>query len=56
MRRAVLDAIASGAVQTPEDVLRYVRCTLLCATEGFPIVKAATMAALGWLAFRGFVW
>jgi len=48
MRRAVLDAIASGAVVKGEDMARYVRCTLLWATEGREAVKQAH-DALDWL-------
>ena len=29
MRRIMLEAVASGLVKTPEDVLAYVKCTLL---------------------------
>lgn len=54
MRRAVLDVVASGVVQSPRDVERYVRCTLLCTTRGFSAVASATREALNWLEMSGF--
>ena len=35
MSRAIMEAIASGSVVTVVDVLRFVQCTLLAATEDF---------------------
>lgn len=42
----MLDVVASGVVQSLGDVVRYVRCTLLCATQGFSAVQTATINAL----------
>jgi DNA polymerase theta len=55
MARAVLDVVASGAVASPADVGRYVRCTLLCATKGFEAVRSATQRALEWIEGSGFI-
>lgn len=55
MRRPVLDVVASGVVQSLGDVARYVRCTLLCATQGFEVVKRATIEALWSLQADGFI-
>ena len=35
MSRAIMEAIASGSVATVVDVMRFVQCTLLAATEDF---------------------
>lgn len=40
----MLEVVASGVVTTPEDVNRYVRCTLLSAMNAFEVRLA--LAAL----------
>ena len=52
MQRAMLEAVASGAVATGSDVERYVRCTLLAAINDFDLVAEATKNALKWLAMK----
>ena len=52
MKRAVLEAVATGAVRSKEDLQRFVHCTLLAAQHGTAPVAAATVAALGWLQQR----
>ena len=37
MKRAMLEVVASGAVASPSDVNRYIRCTLLSATNSFQV-------------------
>lgn len=37
--RALLEVVASGAVQTVQDVDRFVRCTLMCQTKPFQEVN-----------------
>lgn len=58
MKRAMLEVVASGAVTRPTDVERYIRCTLLAATNSFALVAEATKAALVWLGHKeqGFVY
>ena len=49
MRRIMLEAVASGLVKTPEDVLAYVKCTLLSALNDFnDAVKQIAIDALQW--------
>ncbi len=57
MKRAMLEVLASRAVATPEDINRYIRCTLLSATAAdFQAdVAKETKTSLRWLLERGFV-
>ncbi len=38
MRRALLEVIATGAVATPADVMRFIKCTLLAATADYEVL------------------
>ena len=49
MKRAMLEVVASGAVTSPSDVNRYIKCTLLAATSEYEVVMDATKEALKWL-------
>jgi DNA polymerase theta len=49
MKRAMLEVVASGAVLSPSDVDRYIKCTLLAATSESEVVVHATKEALKWL-------
>ena len=60
MKRAMMEVVAGGAVTTPLDVNRYVRATLLAATQDFKVsVNAWTwtrlQAALGRVLWTGSV-
>ncbi|CAD7699534.1 unnamed protein product [Ostreobium quekettii] len=56
MKRAMNEVVASGAVSTPVDVDRFVKCTLLAATSDFQdVVADATKKALHWLGVKQFV-
>ncbi len=55
MRRAVLEVVTIGAVSTPPDIERYVRCTLLAALKSFDAVANDTKTALAWLQQHTFV-
>ena len=35
MRRALLEVIVCRAVVTPQDVMRFIKCTLLAATTDY---------------------
>ena len=39
MKRALLEAIASRAVATAQDVLRFIKCTLLAATTDCEVAQ-----------------
>lgn len=44
------------ALHRPQDINRYIRCTLLSATNNFQeVVAAETKASLAWLGKNGFV-
>jgi DNA polymerase theta len=49
MKRAMLEVVATGAVISPSDVDRYIKCTLLAATSHYEVVMNATREALRWL-------
>ncbi|KAG7674872.1 hypothetical protein KSW81_002382 [Nannochloris sp. 'desiccata'] len=49
MKRAMLEVVASGAVISPSDVDRYIKCTLLASTSKYEVVMNATKEALKWL-------
>ncbi|CAK9217649.1 unnamed protein product [Sphagnum jensenii] len=49
MMRALLEVVAGGVVQSAADVQRYVRCTLLNATQPFDQVVKAAQDSLRWL-------
>ena len=49
MKRALLEAVAIGAVRTPQNVQCYIQCTLLSSMHGTRPVTEATKAALVWL-------
>ncbi|KAL3691255.1 hypothetical protein R1sor_004906 [Riccia sorocarpa] len=55
MMRALLEVVAGGMVQTPQDVHRYVRCTLFNSTESFDHVVKGVQDALRWLCTKKFV-
>lgn len=51
-----IQVVASGAVKTPEDVQRYIKSTLLAATNDFQeVVAMATRASLKWLSEKEFI-
>ncbi len=49
MARAMLEVVSAGAVASPADVQRFIRCTLLAATRAEAAVTRATKEALRWL-------
>ncbi|KAF6260745.1 hypothetical protein COO60DRAFT_857019 [Scenedesmus sp. NREL 46B-D3] len=56
MKRAMLEVVAAGVVATSQDVERYLKCSLLAATEDYLTVAAtSTLEALKWLGSRGFL-
>lgn len=56
MKRAMLEAVGSGAVQSPEDVEGYITCTLLAACSDYQSgVAEPTKAALKWLGAKGLI-
>lgn len=55
MIRALLEVVAGGVVQTAADVQRYVRCTLLNATQPFEEVVKAAQESLRWLCHKQLV-
>lgn len=55
MMRALLEVVASGMVKTAADVQRYVRCTLLNATQPFEEVVKAAQDSLRWLCHKHLV-
>lgn len=53
---ALYQVIVSGAVSTANDILRFVKCTMLAALVDFQKgAKAATIAARDWLVTHGFI-
>ncbi|KAG0620039.1 hypothetical protein M758_4G184200 [Ceratodon purpureus] len=55
MMRALLEVVAGGVVQSAADVQRYVRCTLLNATQPFEDVVKAAQDSLRWLCHKQLV-
>lgn len=55
MVRALLEVVAGGVVQSAADVQRYVRCTLLNATQPFEEVVKSAQESLRWLCHKHFV-
>jgi DNA polymerase theta len=55
MVRALLEVVAGGIVQSAADVQRYVRCTLLNATQPFEEVVKAAQDSLRWLCYKHFL-
>lgn len=55
MMRALLEVVAGGIVQSAADVQRYVRCTLLNATQPFEEVVIAAQDSLRWLCYKRFL-
>lgn len=49
MVRALLEVVASGIVQTANDIHCYVKCTLLSSTQPFEEVVSSAKDALKWL-------
>ena len=49
LRRSMLEAICSGLVKSPDDVIYYLKCTLLCWTEEMELVAEIARKALEWL-------
>ncbi|GMP87676.1 hypothetical protein CsSME_00039950 [Camellia sinensis var. sinensis] len=55
MTHAILEVVASGIVQTANDIHRYVRCTLLNSTKPFEDVAKSAQDSLRWLCHRKFI-
>ncbi|GAB4837362.1 hypothetical protein Ancab_002239 [Ancistrocladus abbreviatus] len=55
MTHAILEVVASGIVQTANDIHRYVRCTLLNSTKPFQDVVKSAQDSLRWLCHRKFL-
>lgn len=56
MKRAMLEVVAAGVVAISDDVERYLKCSLLAATQDFQQVAAtSTLEALKWLCQTGFI-
>lgn len=55
MMRALLEVVAGGIVRSAVDVQRYVRCTLLNATQPFEEVVKAAQDSLRWLCYKRFL-
>ncbi|KAJ8751696.1 hypothetical protein K2173_025862 [Erythroxylum novogranatense] len=55
MTHAILEVVASGIVQTADDIHRYVRCTLLNSTKPFKDVVKSAQESLRWLCHRKFL-
>lgn len=56
MKRAMLEVVAAGVVATSDDVERYLKCSLLAATQHYQDVAAAScLEALKWLCKHGFI-
>eukprot|EP00898_Chlorokybus_atmophyticus_P003722 jgi/Chlat1/4350/Chrsp29S04503 len=55
MKRALLEVVVGGVVQTTNDVQRYVHCTLLKATLPTAQVVSSAQASLQWLVHHGFI-
>lgn len=55
MTHAILEVVAGGLVQTPNDINRYVRCTLLNSTRPFEAVVKSAQDSLRWLCHNKFL-
>ena len=55
MTHAILEVVAGGIVQTPNDINRYVRCTLLNSTRPFEAVVKSAQDSLRWLCRNKFL-
>ncbi|KNA12473.1 hypothetical protein SOVF_125610 [Spinacia oleracea] len=55
MTHAILEVVASGIVQTANDIHRYVRCTLLNSTKPFEDVVKSAQDSLKWLCHKKFL-
>lgn len=55
MKRAILEVVAGGIVQTANDIHRYVRCTLLNSTQPFEDVVKSAQDSLYWLCHAKFL-
>ncbi|KAF5955661.1 hypothetical protein HYC85_008517 [Camellia sinensis] len=55
MTHAILEVVASGIVQTANDIHRYVRCTLLNSIKPFEDVVKSAQDSLRWLCHRKFI-
>ncbi|XP_057525105.1 helicase and polymerase-containing protein TEBICHI isoform X3 [Amaranthus tricolor] len=55
MTHAILEVVASGIVQTANDIHRYVRCTLLNSTKPFEDVVKSAQDSLRWLCHKKFL-
>ncbi|KAH9300440.1 hypothetical protein KI387_012023, partial [Taxus chinensis] len=55
MKRAILEVVAGGIVQTANDVHHYVRCTLLNSTQSFEDVVKSAQESLRWLCHAKFL-
>ncbi|XP_078428981.1 MUS308 and mammalian DNA polymerase-like protein isoform X2 [Wolffia australiana] len=55
MTHAILEVVAGGIVQTPSDINRYVRCTLLNSTRPFEAVVKSAQDSLRWLCQNKFL-
>lgn len=55
MTHAIMEVVASGIVQTANDIHRYVRCTLLNSTKPFQDVVKSAQDSLKWLCHRKFL-
>ena len=43
MSRAVMEAVSTGTIATGQDVMRFVKCTLLAATSDFQVRDARSL-------------
>lgn len=55
MTHAIMEVVASGIVQTADDINRYVRCTLLNSTKPFEDVVKSAQDSLRWLCHNKFL-
>ncbi|XP_057854248.2 helicase and polymerase-containing protein TEBICHI isoform X1 [Cryptomeria japonica] len=55
MKRAILEVVAGGIVQTANDINCYVRCTLLNSTQPFEDVVKSAQESLRWLCHAKFL-
>ena len=55
MKRAMLEVVAAGAVVEPQDVQRYIRCTLLAAMNSYE-VRSALHVGRGASQFSSCMW
>ncbi|XP_078170110.1 helicase and polymerase-containing protein TEBICHI-like [Carex rostrata] len=55
MTHAIMEVVASGIVQTADDINRYVRCTLLNSTKSFEDVVKSAQDSLSWLCHNKFL-